>query len=122
MTFFRFIYRMVKEMQDDIKTLLAKINRRKLKNNTQKVLFALLTSKKEWVSRTSLKIPSVGSRLRDLRKPQFGSFQIQCTSANKLGRRSQENCRPTYYRVDPSSVTLNKVAKVFEGVVAVSNS
>lgn len=112
---------MVKEMQDDVKTLLAKINRRKLKNNTQKVLFALLTSKNEWVSRTSLKVPSVGSRLRDLRKPQFGGFQIQCTSASKLGKRSQENRRPTYYRVDPSSVTFNKVAKVFEGVVAISN-
>lgn len=111
-----------KEMQDDVKTLLASINRRKLRNNTQKVLFALLTAKNEWVSRTSLKIPSVGARLRDLRKPQFGGFQVDCTSASKLGKRSQENRRPTYYRVNPSSVTLTKVAKVFEGVITTSNT
>lgn len=112
---------MVKEMQDDVKNLLAKINRRKLKSNTQKALFALLTAKNEWVSRSSIRIPSVGARLRDLRKPQFGGFQVECTSASKLGKRSQENRRPTYYRVNPSSVTFTKVSKVFEGVINTSN-
>lgn len=109
-------------MQDNVKNLLAKVNRRKLKNNTQKVLLKLLTAKTEWVSRVSLRVPSVGSRLRDLRKPQFGSFQVDCASANKLGKRTQENRRPTYYRLNPSSVTLTKVSKVFEGVINTSNA
>lgn len=108
-------------MQDDVKNLLAKINRRKLRNNTQKALFALLTAKNEWVSLSSIRIPSVGARLRDLRKPQFGGFQVECTSASKLGKRTQNKRRPTYYRVNPSSVTLPKVAKVFEGVIDASN-
>lgn len=122
-------------MQDDIKKLLASINRRKLKNNTQKVLFTLLTAKNEWVSRSSIRIPSVGARLRDLRKPQFGGFKVECASANKLGKRTRtrtqltiqgpvatlENTRPTYYRVNPSSVTLSNVTKIFEGVISASN-
>jgi hypothetical protein len=122
-------------MQDDVINLLAKINRRKLKNNTQKVLFTLLTAKNEWISRSSIRIPSAGSRLRDLRKPQFGGFKVECASATKLGKRTRikaaqtttgvsiatEKKRQTYYRVNPSSVTLNKVAKVFEGVINTSN-
>lgn len=121
-------------MQDDIKRLLTSINRRKLKTNTQKVLFTLLTAKNEWVSRSSIRIPSVGARLRDLRKPQFGGFKVECASANKLGKRTRtrtqatiagpvtlENTRPTYYRVNPSSVTLSNVTKIFEGVISTSN-
>lgn len=118
---------------DNIKNLLASINRRKLKNNTQKVLLTLLTSKTEWVSRSSIRIPSVGARLRDLRKPQFGGFEVECASASKLGKRTRmrtqtvnssaplERVRPTYYRVNPSSVTVSRVAKVFEGVINTSN-
>lgn len=106
---------------NNIKTLLAKVNRRKLKNNTQRVLLTLLTTKNKWVSRSSIKIPSVGARLRDLRKPQFGSFKVECTSGSSLGKRSQENSRPTYYRVNPNSVTVSRVTKVFEGVINTSN-
>lgn len=116
------------KMQSNVRNLLANVNRRKLKNNTQKVLFALLTAKTEWVSRSSIRIPSVGARLRDLRKPQFGGFKVECASAHKLGKRvrsasnpiSLEQTRPTYYRVDPSTVTLNRVTKVFEGVINTS--
>lgn len=108
-------------MQDDVKRLLASINRRKLRNNTQRVLLALLTAKNEWVSRSSIRIPSVGARLRDLRKPQFGGFKVECASAARLGKRAQENRRPTYYRVNPNTVTTTRVAKVFEGVISASN-
>lgn len=124
-------------MQDDVKKLLASVNRRKLRNNTQKVLFALLTARNEWVSRSSIRVPSVGARLRDLRKPQFGGFQVECVSASKLGKRTQTRriarkgefvrqgdnslnsvTRSTYYRVNPNSVTVSRVAKVFEGVIS----
>lgn len=108
-------------MQENIKKLLASVNRRKLRNNTQRVLFALLTAEGEWVSRSSIRIPSVGARLRDLRKPQFGGFKVECVSASKLGKRIPENRRPTYYRVNPNSVTLSRVSKVFEGVISTSN-
>lgn len=113
-------------MQREVKTLVSRISRRRLTNNTQRALFALLTANEEWVSRSSIRVPSVGARLRDLRKPQFGGFKVECASANRLerteptGRRTQNRTRQTFYRLNPNSITLAKVSKVFEGVVASS--
>ena len=104
-------------MQDDIRKLIATINRRQLKNNTQKALFTLLTSKTEWVNRNSVRIPSAAARLRDLRKPQFGGFQVECASASMLKRRVADPKRTTYYRINPSSLTADRLAKAFKGVI-----
>lgn len=103
-----------------ITQLISKINRRMLKNNTQRVLFSLLTSKEDWVSRSSLRVPSASARLRDLRKPEFGAFDVQCVSATELNRpsRSRGNHRPTFYRLNPRTVTVARVTAVFEGVIA----
>lgn len=108
-------------MHTEIKKIVKQINKRKLTNNTQRTLFALLTSKNEWVARTALRIPSVGARIRDLRKPQFGSFAVSCVSAKGLERRPRKSVstnRQTFYRLDQNSVTVNKVVKVFKGVIA----
>ena len=109
-------------MQSDVKNIVRKINRRQLTNNTQRALFALLTAKTEWVARTAINVPSVGARIRDLRKPQFGRFAVQCATANKLERRARKGAstRQTFYRLDPQSVTAKKVTKVFEGVIAIN--
>jgi hypothetical protein len=110
-------------MQSDIQNLVSKINKRRLTNNTQRALLALLTSKSEWVARTAMRIPSIGARIRDLRKAQFGRFTVQCASANRLERRTRRNsARQTFYRLDPNSVTAAKVARVFKGVIATSNT
>lgn len=116
--------RMVIRMHSNVKTLVSRINRRRLTNNTQKALLALLTANEEWVSRSSIRVPSVGARLRDLRKPQFGGFKVECASANKLERRTRRGSsgnRQTFYRLNPNSVTLSKVVKVFEGVINTSD-
>lgn len=107
-------------MKREIKTLVSRINRRQLRNNTQRVLLAMLTSDQEWVSRTSLKVPSVGARIRDLRKARFGGFKVECATATKLARRANNtgNNRQTFYRLDPASITLSRVTKAFEGVIA----
>ena len=107
----------------NVSSVVSQVNRRKLTNNTQRVLLALLISKDEWVSRSSIRVPSVGSRLRDLRKPQFGGFKIECVSANKLNRKTNGviDNHQTFYRLNPSSVTPGRVAKVFEGVISTSN-
>lgn len=105
-------------MDKNIMNLVKRVNKRLLTNNTQRALLALLTADTEWVSRTSLRIPSVGARLRDLRKSQFGGFKVQCTTASKLARKTKgATSRQTFYRLDPATVTVNKVTKVLEGVI-----
>lgn len=100
---------------NEINKVIKNVNRRSLRNNTQRTLVALLSAKTDWVPRSALRIPSVGARLRDLRKSEFGNFKIECTSATKAGiktRKSTSVKRQTYYRISPDSVTLSKVTKV----------
>ena len=95
-----------------------KINRRKLTNNTQRVLHSLLTAKGGWISRTAFKVPSAGARLRDLRKNQFGGFVVECVSANNLNKKRKSSVtRPTYYRINPRSVTATSLEQAFKGVI-----
>lgn len=109
-------------MQEDVKTLVSRINRRKLETNKQRVLFTMLTSKTEWVRLSTIKVPGAGAQLRALRK---AGFAVEWTTASKLGRKSRglskeeaaKANRQTYYRINPDSVTLNRTASVFEGVV-----
>jgi hypothetical protein len=106
-------------MRKDVRTLLAKIDRSKLQTNTQKVLYRLLNAENEWVSRSTIRIPSVGSRLRDLRKPQYGSFTVECETARSLQKRTRAATNhPTFYRLNSSSVTREKVASIFKGVIS----
>ncbi|HVI39878.1 MAG TPA: hypothetical protein VM577_04390 [Anaerovoracaceae bacterium] len=110
---------MSKNINDNVRRIVDRIDRRKLRNNTQRVLLALLTSNEEWVSRTALRVPSVGARLRDLRKERFGGFQVQCHTATELKRQhaTRSTNRPTFYRLNPRTVTLHRVMKAFEGVI-----
>lgn len=101
------------ELSKKVSQLVANIDRRKLTNNTQRVLLSMLTAKNEWVPRTSIRVPSVSARLRDLRKAEFGGFQLECRSSEKDNHR-------TFYRLSPRSVTFDRVRKVFEGVVVTS--
>jgi len=99
--------------------LVNRINRRKLTNNTQRALLSLLIRKGQWMSRTTLRMPNVGSRIRDLRKSEFGAFKVDCVNANKLSRKrgSKITTRPTYYRLDPKSITLKALKRAFKGVI-----
>lgn len=91
------------------------LNRRKFKNNTQRVLHTLLTADGEWVPRTTFRVPSSGSRLRDLRKDRFGGFKVQCKSAASLGMVGGQHT--FYYRLPVSGVTLTRLQSIFEGVI-----
>src|SRR3989304_9208451 len=91
--------------------LVEDINRRKFTNNMQRVLFTLLKANGGWVKGSSLRVPSASSRIRDLRKPEFGNFDIQCEPAMNLGLRG--NHHTFYYRLNPRSITLSKIWTVF---------
>ena len=97
-------------MKREVKTVLGQINRKSM-NNTQRVLMQLLNAEGEWVSRTSIRVPSVGSRLRDLRKAEFGSFDIRCATAQELSKRA--NVRATFYSIEPRTVTGTSVRQAF---------
>jgi len=103
-----------------VSNVVSGVNRRKLVNNVQRVFLSLVSAQNDgWVPRTSLKVPSVGARIRDLRKQEFGGFTIECCSANELSKvsRSVKTSRQTFYRIVPRSVTVSRVGKVLKGVI-----
>jgi hypothetical protein len=100
-------------MNKTVNKFVKNLNRRRFTNNTQRVLYTLLTANNEWVSKSAFRVPSVGARLRDLRKPQFGGFDVRCVPASDLGM----NGRTFYYQLPQKSVTIGKLSKVFEGVI-----
>lgn len=106
-------------MNEKVRNIVDRIDRRKLKNNTQRVLLALLTSNEEWVSRTSIRVPSVSARLRDLRKERFGGFQVECQTAQELKRQAatRSSRRPTFYKLNPRTVTVQRVLRAFSSVL-----
>jgi hypothetical protein len=101
--------------------VVASVNRRHLKSNTQRVLLSLINSATNggWIARTALRVPSVGARIRDLRKLEFGGFLIECASAADLKRTrpSTVTDRQTYYRIVPRTVTVSALQRLLRGVI-----
>ena len=94
--------------------LLSNVNRRQLATNTQRVAYRLLNANGEWVSRKQLEtmVTSATARVRDLRKPQFGGFKVQCASAAELGKRGDNHT--FFYRIPPRSVRKSQVTQIFQ--------
>ena len=103
---------------DKVREVLSKVNRRRLRNNTQKVLFSLAKNG-GWVARTALRVPSVGSRIRDLRKEQFGGFAVECATPAAVNRSGASvlTKRQTFYRIVPRTITLSALRRVLKGVI-----
>lgn len=98
---------------ENVRQTVKGIKNKSCKNNTQRVCLALLKSRTKWIAKSNMSIPSVTARLRDLRKPQFGGFEVECIRAAKLNREGKD----TFYRLNPDSVTVDKLNKLFKGVV-----
>jgi hypothetical protein len=98
-------------MNTTINQYVRSLNRRTFTKNVQRVLFNLLTSETNMVSRGSLRVPSATARLRDLRKDQYGAFQIDCLSSTDLGRTGTPT---TFYRLNTNNITLTQLRRVFE--------
>lgn len=97
-------------MNKQIQSLISKVDRKQLKNNTQRALLTMLTAKSEWLSPNSFKIPNVTRRLRELRQEDFGGFQVECQSGKTLNKRNT-TARDTFYRLVPTSITKDRIAK-----------
>lgn len=97
----------------NVKKVLKGVNRRSFTNNTQKVAFKLLDANGSWVPRSTLEraAASASARVRDLRKPQFGRFKVECESASSLNKNGNRNT--FFYRIRPNTVTKKQVETVF---------
>jgi hypothetical protein len=85
---------------------------KKITNNTQRVGIRLLSAEGEWLPRSSLRrIPSATARVRDLRKDEFGGFQVECKSSTDLARKTSR--RTFYYRINPNKVTRKQIQTLF---------
>jgi len=96
-------------MNTSINQYVRSLNRRNFTKNVQRVLYALLTTEGGWVSRGSLRVST--AFVRDLRKNQYGSFDISCADSVTLGRTGTPT---TFYRLDKNNITLAQLRSVFE--------
>ena len=95
-----------------LKTTIKSVQK-KITNNTQRVGVRLLSANGEWMPRSSLtRIPSATSRVRDLRKDEFGGFHVECKSSNDLARKTSK--RTFYYRINPNKVTQRQIKTLFQ--------
>jgi len=103
-------------MKVTVKNYLDSLNSRMFTNNVQRVLFQLLRaserSKDGWVTARTIRVPSAGSRIRDLRLDKFGGFDIDCATAVQLGR--SKVGRTFLYKIDTGRVTVDQLRTVFE--------
>lgn len=100
-------------MRKYISKFVRRLNPRSFSNNRQKALYRLLTAKGDgWVRLNDFRVPSAGSRIRDLRKNDFGAFDVRCRSAADLGR--EGGTHTFYYRLAQRNLTLEKIRNVFE--------
>lgn len=97
----------------NLKNNLKKINTRNFTNNTQKVAYRLLNAEGSWVSRKQLErsVSSATARVRDLRKNQFGNFDVECASASSINKKGDKNT--FFYRIHPKSVKKAQLDRVF---------
>lgn len=106
-------------MKKNVDDFVKNINRRKLTNNTQRVLYSLLTALREgeggWVPLNKFYVSSAGARLRDLRKGKYGQFDIKCRSASRLERNGTKYT--FYYKLGQRNLTTGQLRKVFGDVV-----
>jgi hypothetical protein len=94
-------------MRESLKRYVRSVNTRRFTNNVQKVLFQLLVDTDDgegWVRTRNLKVKSADSRVRDLRKPEYGSFRVNCRRENGQ----------TSYRLTLRDLTVSKLRTVFK--------
>ena len=95
--------------------MVSSVDSRKLRNNTQRVLVALLRAEGDWIPRSNVRVANATSRMRELRRPEYGGFDVQVATAAELGRPG--GSRRTYYRLNPRTVTAERIASVLQTAI-----
>ena len=92
-------------MRESLKRYVQRLNSRKFTNNVQRVLYRLLVDSEEngWVPTRSLRVSCADSRVRDLRKPEYGAFRVQCRRDKGV----------TSYRLTVRDLTVARLRTVF---------
>jgi len=101
-------------MNTNIINYITGLNRRNFTNNTQRALHVLLMASLNgtgWVSRGSVRVASAAARIRDLRKTEYGQFDVKCASSLDLGRTG--GTRTTFYKINTKSISLAQLQTVF---------
>lgn len=105
-------------MKTVVRNFVNTLDKKTFTNNTQRVLFQLLKAvdgpTDGWVVLDKFLVGSPGSRLRDLRKVQFGGFNILCRSASRVGKSGRG--QTYYYKLGQRNLTVGKLKKVFGNV------
>ena len=90
-------------MRQSVRRYVERLNTRRFTNNVQRVLYTLLNKGGEWVDTGTFRVNSADSRLRDLRKNEYGRFNVVC--------RRQEDT--TQYRIVVRDLTVAQLREVF---------
>jgi len=105
-------------MKKEVYNFVKKISRNTLATNTQRALYDLVTALNEgdggWIPLKKFRVSSAGARVRDLRKPQYGQFDIRCRSASRLDRSGTRHT--FYYKLAQRNLTVGQLRKVFGNI------
>ena len=107
-------------MKESVRNFVNKLESSNFTNNNQRVLYQLLTELKSgngWIVNDRFDVKSAGSRIRDLRKYQFGGFDILCRSAKKLGATGYG--QTYYYKLAQRNLTIGKLKVIFGNILYV---
>lgn len=110
-------------MKKSVRNFVENIDKRSFTNNVQKVLYQLLTADTNggWMRLDRTNIPSSEARARDLRKLQYGEFNVFCRRAADLPNFARATDLPYfggsskihYYRIGHKNLTISKLKTVF---------
>jgi hypothetical protein len=104
-------------MKQSVRNFVGNLNKKTFTNNVQRVLYHLLTAEGDWVRLDRTNIPSSEARARDLRKSQYGEFNIFCRSANDLHVvGATPTCKTHYYKLGQRNLTIGKLKTVFGNI------
>jgi len=96
------------------KQIIQTISTKSITNNTQRVGRLLLLANGEWQPRSTFthRVSSAMARIRDLRKDEYGNFQVECKSSDELNRKTSH--KTFYYRIRPTTVKPTQVKTLFK--------
>lgn len=95
------------QVNQELVKLMNSVNLKNIEGHTRRSLVMLLQTG-DWTSMSSIQSKAAKARVRDLRKPAFGAFKLECS-------RNVPGFRGTCYRIQHGSLTKKQI----EGVLPI---